>query len=191
MLLWIDACVREESRTRILTKELVKGLGQETVYVRLEDSKLPSLDQETLAARTGACAEGDFSLPVFDLARQFAAADVIVISVPYWDLSFPAVLKKYIEAICVTGLTFKYSPEGRPIGLCRAKRLYYVTTAGGPIINSSFAQGYIEALSRGMFGIPEFYSFAAENLDVRGNDVEALLQESLEEIRTHLAEHPL
>ena len=38
---------------------------------------------------------------------------------------------EYFEQINVLGITFVYTPEGYPKGLCRAKALYYVTTAGG------------------------------------------------------------
>ena len=61
---------------------------------------------------------------MFELARQFAAADQIVIAAPYWDLSFPAALKQYFEQINVLGITFAYTPEGVPKGLCRARKLY-------------------------------------------------------------------
>ena len=37
---------------------------------------------------------------------------VIVIAAPYWDLSFPAVLKTYLEQINVLGVTFDYSDDG-------------------------------------------------------------------------------
>ena len=53
--------------------------------------------------------------------KQFAAADVIVIAAPYWDLMFPAVLKTYLENITVTGITFCYSDQGRPQSMCKAK----------------------------------------------------------------------
>ena len=35
---------------------------------------------------------------MFDLAGQFAGADTIVIAAPFWDLSFPAALKQYMQA---------------------------------------------------------------------------------------------
>ena len=56
---------------------------------------------------------------MFCYARQFAAADRIVIAAPLWDLSFPAQLKVYLENIYVTGIVTKYSEAGEPVGLCR------------------------------------------------------------------------
>ncbi|MGN0989033.1 MAG: NAD(P)H-dependent oxidoreductase [Eubacteriales bacterium] len=36
---------------------------------------------------------------MFSYAKQFESVDVIVIFAPYWNLSFPASLKTYIENI--------------------------------------------------------------------------------------------
>ena len=47
---------------------------------------------------------------MFDLASQFQQADEIVIAAPYWDLSFPAILKLYLENIYVTGV-FRNIPK--------------------------------------------------------------------------------
>ena len=60
-------------------------------------------------SRTKMLADGAFQDPLFGLARQFAAADRIVIAAPYWDLSFPAALKQYVEQINVLGITFIYT----------------------------------------------------------------------------------
>ena len=69
--------------------------------------------------------EGSLDSPVFDLARQFSEAETIVIAAPYWDLSFPAVLKQYFEQVNVVGITFRYTEEGIPEGLCKADRIFY------------------------------------------------------------------
>ena len=45
-------------------------------------------------------------------------------------MSFPAILKIYLERISVTDLTFGYSEEGAMVGLCRASKLLYITTRG-------------------------------------------------------------
>ncbi|MDO5385284.1 MAG: hypothetical protein Q4F08_10535, partial [Rikenellaceae bacterium] len=65
--------------------------------------------------------------------------------------------------------------EGMPAGLCRAKKLIYVTTAGGPILESGYGFPYIRELARTFYGIEETVCFQAENLDVQGADVEGIL----------------
>ena len=183
MILFINACVRRESRTRRLAQTLLGRLHGEVTKVNLSETVLPALDEKTLAKRMALCEAGDFSDALFDLAKQFAAADTVVIAAPYWDLSFPAVLKRYLEAVSVCGVTFRYTPQGVPEGLCKARKLYYVTTAGGPILDRSFGFGYVKALAGGMFGISECEMFSAENLDIWGADAEAILCKSEQEIR--------
>lgn len=68
---------------------------------------------------------------MFDYAHQFADADDIIIAAPYWDLGFPAQLKTYIENIYVPGIVSAYNDHGQSCGLCRARSLTYITTAGG------------------------------------------------------------
>lgn len=188
MTLFIDASVRENSRTRLLAEYLLTKLNDSVQTLKLYEESLPVLNEAGLYRREKACGCSDFSGDDFRFARQFAAADRIVIAAPFWDASFPAILKQYIEAICVVGLTFHYSPEGFPVGLCRAKELYYVTTAGGKIYDRTFGYGYIEMLAAQMFGIPNCRCFAAENLDVIGADVPAVLEAGKRKIDEYFAE---
>ena len=123
---------------------------------------------------------------MFRLARQFQQADVIVIAAPYWDLSFPAVLKAYLENIYVTGLVSEYGADGIPHGLCRAKKLYYVTTAGGPYL-PDYSYDYLRALAVGCFGIPETELIKAEMLDVDGFDAQALVEQAVNDIQSRLS----
>ena len=111
---------------------------------------------------------------MFSLGRDFASADTIVIAAPYYDLSFPAMLKQYFEQINVLGLTFTYSEAGVPTGLCKAKKLYYITTAGGPILSDDYGFGYVKALANIFYGIRDVYQIKAEGLDIVGADVEAI-----------------
>ena len=178
MILYINACVREHSRTKRLADSLIEGLGEEVEELRLSDVSFPVVDEAFLRNRDRLIAAGEFDNPLFDLARQFAGADQIVIAAPYWDLSFPAALKQYFEQINVVGVTFIYTPEGFPKGLCRAKKLYYVTTAGGPIFNAEYGYGYIRELAQSFYGIPDVRMIKAEGLDIIGADIEGILREA-------------
>ena len=122
----------------------------------------------------------DFADPAYAPARQFAEADIIVVAAPYWDLSFPAILKAYFEQVNVLGLTFEYTEEGFPRGLCKARKLIYVTTAGGPIISDEYGYGYVKSLAQGFYGIADVCQVKAEKLDVIGADVEGILNKALE-----------
>lgn len=112
---------------------------------------------------------------MFDLARQFAEAETIVIAAPYWDLSFPAALKQYLEQINVVGITFKYTEEGIPVGLCRAERIFYVTTAGGFFVPEDYGFGYVKALAHNYYGIQDVRKIEAVGLDIAGADAEAIM----------------
>ena len=127
--------------------------------------------------------EGLYSDSLFDLAKDFATAETIVIAAPFWDLSFPAVLKQYFEQICIQGITFHYDENGVPKGLCKAKKLYYVTTAGGFIHSDSFGYGYVKTLAQTFFGIDDCVSITAEGLDIVGADIEGIIKEAMERIK--------
>ena len=182
MLLFINACVREDSRTKRLADCLLSKLGEPAEEVRLAEISFPVYDETFMQNRNRLIDAGKYDDPSFDLARQFAAADVIVIAAPYWDLSFPASVKQYFEQICVNGLTFMYTPEGFPKGLCRARKLYYVTTAGGQFVPEEFGFGYVRALAQNFYGIDEVELIKAVGLDIQGADAEGILQESMRAI---------
>ena len=175
-ILFVDACPRERSRTRKLAGRLLQHLPGNKTALKLTEENIPKITEEVVNRRYLDGKKKIFTDPVYDMAKQFAQADIVVIAAPYWDMSFPALLKRYIEAITVTGITFCYSESGVPIGMCRAGKLYYVTTAGGPIINETFGYGYIKMLAQGMYGIPDCCCFKAENLDVAGANEEEILR---------------
>lgn len=181
MTLYINCCVRENSRTDRLAKAVLKKLGGEYTELNLYAQPPKPLDRERLNRRTALIERGDYSDEMFDCAKQFAAADIIVIAAPYWDLSFPAPLKAYIENIYVTGLVSAYGADGMPVGLCSAKYLYYVTTAGGPY-EPLYSYGYLERLAKRFFGIENTRLVKAEMLDVTGNDAQAILDRAIRSI---------
>ncbi|MBR6090945.1 MAG: NAD(P)H-dependent oxidoreductase [Anaerolineaceae bacterium] len=183
MILFINACVRAESRTKRLADFVLSKLDGEVKEVRLWEMDMPKADEAFINKRLELYKQNDYSSPIFDPARDFAAAETIVIAAPYWDLSFPSFLKTYLEQICVTGLTFFYNEKDLPQGLCNAKQLYYVTTAGGPIVNDAYGYGYVRELAKTFFEIPETYYIKAEMLDIVGYDAEAILAETISKIQ--------
>ena len=183
-ILFVNACPRQNSRTKQLADYLLTKLNG-TVHERnLAETALVPLTEKTIVQRENLVRQGDFDHPLLVLAKEFSAADCIVIAAPFWDLSFPALLKLYIEHINIVGVTFAYHADGRPYSLCKAKKLYYVTTAGGPIVNEAYGYGYIQALAKNFYSIPDTHCIKTENLDVDGANIENILRHAKQEIDT-------
>ena len=188
-ILFVNSCLNQESsRTQLLADAVLDKMLEEAAAageqaqveeLSLVDAGIEGLDEETLAFRSERSAAKDFTHELFAPARQFREADEVVIAAPYWDLSFPAMLKAYIEQLCVNGLTFSYSEEGIPVGHCLAKRLTYVTTAGGYLGAYNMGFDYVAAVCKLYFGIEESRCISAEGLDIWGNDAEAILASAI------------
>lgn len=176
-ILFINACVRPNSRTLELAKCVIEKLSGSVEEVKLYEQDLLPLTLKEMEIRDKSNKNNDFSSEIFNLSKQFATADVIVIAAPYWDMMFPAVVKNYFEKITVNGLTFAYGKNGIPYGLCKAKKLIYVTTSGGPIIHN-FGYDYVTALSKGFYGINEVELVSAQGLDVYGADVAKIMEDA-------------
>lgn len=189
-ILFVNACVRGgRSRTLKLARHFLsvyeKSHPADRVTERdLMAERLEPQYPEVLEARDALWAAGRLDEPMFAPARQFAAADKIVIAAPFWDLSYPAILKIYLERISVTNLTFGYDDQGGNVGLCKASKLLLITTRGG---NFSLPETewmemgarHLQALCA-MYGIPEFRLLCADGLDDVRNDKEALLAQAME-----------
>ena len=188
-ILFVNSCLNQESsRTQRLADAVLDKMLEEAAAageqaqveeLSLVDAGIEGLDEETLAFRSERSAAKDFTHELFAPARQFREADEVVIAAPYWDLSFPAMLKAYIEQLCVNGLTFSYSEEGIPVGHCLAKRLTYVTTAGGYLGAYNMGFDYVAAVCKLYFGIEESRCISAEGHDIWGNDAEAILASAI------------
>lgn len=183
-VLFVNACVREQSRTLLLARHLLSRLSAQVSELRLEDLDLKPLTKHSLARRDDLLRQGKWEDPSLKLARQFAAADCLVIAAPYWDFGFPALLKIYLETVTVSGLTFCYE-EGRPRGLCKAKKLYYITTAGGPMV-PDFGYPYVKSLAENLYGIEDTICIRAENLDMDGADIAGILDIAIEKINRRI-----
>jgi len=175
MTLYIDCCPRKESRTRKIANALLEKLG-DYEEIRITEMGLVPLDEKRLNERNALLESGKLDANEFALSRQFASADTIVIAAPYWDLSFPSALKIYIENIYITGIVSTYDSNGMPKGLCKAKELFYVTTAGGPY-DGRYSFEYLKTLCQTYLGIPKVTLVKAEMLDVYGSDSEKIIDD--------------
>ena len=181
-LLLIDCCVQgKESRTQKLTNAFLEGLDKQKFHVTTvspEAEGMVPLTGANFARREALVAEGALDHPRFDYAQQFAQADVAVFAAPLWELSFPAILKVYIENISVKGITFGCDTDGL-FGSCRGSRLIFLTTRGERYENSELEQGsrYLEAMAK-FFGFESYSCIAADGLDAAGADPRIILADA-------------
>ena len=188
-LLFVDACVRgEDSRSRALAERFLSAYAvahpaDEIVRRDLMRQRLEPQYPEVLARRDALAAEGRLDDEMFADARQFAHADRIVLAAPFWELSFPAILKIYLERVSMRDITFGYEENGL-VGRCRAEKLLLVTTRGGDysLPETSWMEVGTHELKAlcAMFGIPKFELLCAEGLDDDRVDARVRMAEAYE-----------
>ncbi len=192
-VLYLDCCIRgEQSRTKIIANAffdvLLKRGGFRVETVTLDNIPIAPLGRAEYEHREKLLAQGSLNDGMFDLAKQFARADIVVVAAPFWDMGIPAKLKTYFENVSVSGITFKCTEAGCN-GLCRAEKMVYITTRGMDIADGSImeqASPYLVALTK-FFDIGGFDMVSAYGLDIQVDKVEQLVANAAERA-TKLAE---
>lgn len=64
-------------------------------------------------------------------AEAFNAADVLVLTMPMWNYSVPAIMKAWIDQVLCPGLTFEISKEAGVKGLHKIKSIVLLVSSGG------------------------------------------------------------
>ncbi len=164
-LIVIDACMRDgDSRTKRILEPVVERLSEkyDVERILLDGDDFSAVGRKVLAERAG----GYVPEETVSMAKRIAEADRLVIAAPFWDMSFPSILKVFIEQMSLFNITFK--DNGKECeGLCRCGKVLYITTRGMNIHTGDpleAATPYIKALSF-LWGLGDVLTVAAENLD--------------------------
>lgn len=135
-ILYINCCIRNnDSRTNYIASNFINKLLNKYKNAKIYELKLYELNlapllYKDIKYRDELIAKNDLENDYFKLANQFNKANKIIIAAPYWDLSFPSLLKVYFEHICVNNINFKYE-NNNSIGLANYSSLIYISTSGG------------------------------------------------------------
>lgn len=182
-LLYVDCTTGnpDVSRTSKLCEIFIRSYialhrNVELKRVVLRDEDIRYYTADMVNKRSELISEEKFDDPIFRYAKDFAEADRILIGAPFWDMSFPALLKIYFENIFAQHVTFMITPEGYK-SLCRATHILYITTAGGFIGEEQGLEQYMASICR-TFGIQYFDLLSAEGLDIQNADVELIMKEA-------------
>ena len=189
MLLFVDCCISyrgDNSRSHALCEAFLDTYrkthpGEDIEVVNLQRMALKPFDQFSTDDRNRLRNVKAFDSPIFKLARQFKRADRIVIGAPLRDLTFPAMLRIYIEYICVREVTYHYE-NGQCKGDCMATKLAYLNVSGGPEPEENLGVEYWRQLSE-RFGIREFYHVDAYGLDIEPEKSGEIMQAACDKAR--------
>lgn len=178
------------SVSRRLVQDLIGALGDRygSVQTTRRDLRkgIPFVDESWIEANfTAAESRSDKhreSLALSNsLVAEVQAADVLVIGVPMYNFTIPAVLKAWIDLIARARLTFRYTEDG-PEGLLKGKKAYLVVATGGVPVGSAadFATPYLKHVL-GFIGITDVEIVAADRLNSHA-------EESTDRARARIAE---
>ena len=186
-VLYIKANIKNEGESRTFkvsdsfVEEYKKNNPEdEIITLDLYKENIDFLRADDLGKLFGPKDEESKNNSILKYAYQFADADKYIIAAPMWNLSFPAILKAYIDYVSVSGITFKYTAEG-PVGLLNNKNAVHIVSRGGGYDNSPYEMGdrYLRTIL-GFFGIKDIETIAIDNLDVMGVNVKEKVEEGIE-----------
>ncbi|EJT5926374.1 FMN-dependent NADH-azoreductase [Clostridium perfringens] len=186
-VLYIKANIKNEGESRTFkvsdsfVEEYKKNNPEdEIITLDLYKENIDFLRADDLGKLFGPKDEESKNNSILKYAYQFADADKYIIAAPMWNLSFPAILKAYIDYVSVSGITFKYTAEG-PVGLLNNKKAVHIVSRGGGYDNSPYEMGdrYLRTIL-GFFGIKDIETIAIDNLDVIGVNVKEKVKEGIE-----------
>jgi FMN-dependent NADH-azoreductase len=191
-VLYIKANAKPEgvSRTFKISDEFIETYKKshpddEIITLDLYKEGISFLTEEGVMMHNPTPGEGR-KHPVLKYAYQFADADKYVFAEPLWNLGIPAILKAYIDYVCVTSITFKYTAEG-PVGLCQGKKAINITTRGGDYSSGIAAEmetgdRYLRTILA-FLGITDYTAIIADKMDIIGQDVDALVAKAVQDAR--------
>ena len=169
------------SRTKQIATPIVEALKQkyEVQTLVINDLDLSIVKKELITKRNN----GVIDPQVMSWAESVRDADRIVIAAPFWDMSFPAALKNFLELCSIFDVTFK-SDEKTCYGNCKAEKMLYITTRGMDISTGDvLEQGtpYLKAISW-LWGIGPMQVVSAQNMDyISEKEIEERINKAISE----------
>ncbi len=123
-----------------LSHELIAGLTGADAGLQVQArnfalTPIPYLDNAWLGALSTPAAERSeeqaHKVAFSDaLIAELKAADVLVLGVPTYNFSVPAMLRSWADHVARAGVTFQFTDKG-PVGLVGEKKVYVVIASGG------------------------------------------------------------
>ena len=171
----IDSSARKKGSTsRALAKKLlekIKKPNDEVIYRDLDDEMLFVSGLTESGMKIPENERTEQHKKMFELSdklvKELKESDVIIISTPIYNFGPPATLKAWSDLAARVKSTFKYSPEGKQIGLLENKKVFLVITSGGTKIGSK--EDYLTPWLKhvlNFFGIKNIQTISADQMSI-------------------------
>ena len=116
------------------------------------------------------------------LADQFAQADKWVFVTPIWNWGIPAVLKSYLDAVCVPDKTIKWTSEGT-VGLLQRKKALHIQSCGYRLTEEDQKNDFSHSFLRhvlGKMGVESVDFLLVQGMWDLGEESDGLLLDSMD-----------
>ncbi len=184
----IDCSARKKgSASRELAKKLLEKIKKpedEVIYRDLDDEMLFVAGLTESGMSIPENERTDQHKKMFELSdklvKELKESDIIIISTPIYNFGPPATLKAWSDLAARVKSTFKYSEDGKQIGLLENKKVYLVITSGGTKIGSKedyLSPWLIHVLN--FFGIKNIQTISADQMSI---DYEGSIKKAEEQI---------
>jgi FMN-dependent NADH-azoreductase len=187
-LLFINACVRGEKKSKTLKlarnyiEEFIKSGKYRISERNLMESDIEYLSYDNYEKFIRESINISKVLGDFELATEFAKANLIVIAAPVWYYSYPAILSSYFENLAIMDITFRHTIHGVE-GLCNAKKIVYIYTSGSILApEDKIGERKIAKLAQ-IYKIPAFEAIGAEGLEIIGSSEQEIMGKASYEAR--------
>lgn len=174
--------------------------GDKVIHLDLYRMDLPQIDADLLR-RWGQPPSGDSfdelseeskakAIRMREIVNQFVEADKVVFVNPVWNYSFPPILKAYIDAITVPGVTFTRANNGRRglgglIGTQHGKKVVHIQASGtvlshGEFHDVEFSHSYIKATMKFM-GIDDVQAIYVEGTSETPDQAQQIKEQAIQQ----------
>mgnify|MGYP001288417802 CR=1 FL=1 len=171
----IDASARKKGSTsRFLAKKLLEKIKKpedEIIYRDLDDEMLFVAGLTESGMSIPENERTDQHKKMFELSdklvNELKESDIIIISTPIYNFGPPATLKAWSDLAARVKSTFKYSSDGKQIGLLENKKVYLVITSGGTKVGSEidYLTPWLKYVLN-FFGIKNIQIIAADQMSI-------------------------
>ena len=171
----IDSSARKKGSTsRDLAKKLlnkIKKPGDEVIYRDLDDEMLFVSGLTESGMNIDEKDQTEEHKKMFELSdklvKELKESEIIIISAPIYNYGPPATLKAWSDLAARVKSTFKYSSNGKQIGLLENKKVYLVITSGGTKIGGK--EDYLTPWLKhvlNFFGIKNIQTISADQMAI-------------------------